>query len=284
MYTDPEEARSDLLLAGAVYLFGPLLLSALGFLGRVPVLGELLVVATPLLTTIVVPLLLIRWRGEKLGAYGLGGDRGPGLRLGLLLSLPLVVAVAIGPALDGRIPDGTLPSLAVGGPWLPVVANAARWIGLVGLGLYATVKARDAFRSDVYALRTGIAEVGRVLGIVGGVAALLLLVAARGALPLSLLLLPLGAAVAVYLLHRSVRGPGSTTRMTLVAPVVLLALGPFNLFAAVTNPGGFLGSAYAAAYAGAVGLLVAGSLEGRRTGWAAVALGVVLALLVPVAF
>lgn len=284
MYTDPEEARSDLLLAGAVYLFGPLLLQALGFLGRVPVLGEVLAIAGPLLTTIVVPLLLIRWRGEKLGEYGLGGNRGPGLRLGLLLAVPLVVAVAVGPLLDGRIPPGTVPSLAVGGPWLPVAANAARWIGLTGLALYATVKARDAFRSDVYAVRTGIVEVGRVLGIVGGVAALLLLVSARGALSLSLLLLPLGAAAAVYLLYRAIRGPGSTTRMTLVAPVVLLALGPFNLFAVVTNPNGFIASVYAAAYAGAVGLLVAGSLEGRRTGWAAVALGAVLALLVPAGF
>lgn len=282
MYTDPEEARSDLLLAGAVYLFGPILLGLLGFLTAVPVLGPVLVIAQPLLTTVVVPILMIRYRKERWADYGLAGARGPGIQLGLLLAAPMVVAVVVAALVQGgRPPEATLPALVFGGSWVDAAANLARWIGLTGLALYVTVKARDAFRSELYGVRTGILEVGRVLGIVGAIAALLLVVSTRLQLPLSLLLVPLGAAAAVALLYRSIRGPGSTTRMTLVAPTVLLALAPFNPFALFSNAQGFVASTYIAVYVGAIGLLVAGSLEGRRTGWAAVGLGVTLGLLVP---
>jgi len=281
MSTDPEEARSDLLLSGAVYVFGPILFNALRFLEAVPVLGAVLDVIRPLVLTILVPVLLARYRGEGPSRYGLSGRARPTAGLGLLLALPIVAAALAGPALAGRLPSGILPAVALNGSAVDAAANLATWVGLTGLALYATVKARDAFRSPLYGVRAGVLEVGRVLGIAGGSAVLLLLVAARGAGALDALFPVLGVALAVVLLHRAVRGPGSTTRMTLVAPVLLLALAPLNPLAALFAPDQFLVGVYVAALIGAVGLLVAGSLEGRRSGWPAVALGVALGLFVP---
>jgi hypothetical protein len=284
MYTDPEEARSDLLLSGAVYVFGPLLLGALGFLFRVPVLGEVLLIVAPLLTTIVVPVLLARYRKERLADYGFTGNRVAGLRLGLILAAPLVLAIILGPLFARQPAVNTVPALFGGADPVAVAANAAGWVGLTGLALYATVKARDAFRLNPVALRPAIQQIGSILGIVAGVAALLLLIAARGQIDLTLLLVPLGAAAAVALLWRQLGVAGNTTKPALITPVVLLAIRPLNLLSVFGNPLGFLESAWLGAFAGAIGLLVGATLEGRGTAWPAVALGVTLALLVPLFF
>ena len=283
MYTDPEEARSDLLLAAAVYLFGPLLLEAVTGLYRVAVVGSLLRIVAPLLTTALVPVLMARYRKEPGTHYGLTGERASGLRSGALLAVPLIVAVAVIFALSGGILPGTLPALARGGAPLgravDLLANAAGWLGLTVLAVYATVKARDAFRSDLRSVREGVLEVGRALAIAGGVAGLLLLATVRDP---AAVLLPLGAAGGVYLLLRGLRGPSTTSRAALVAPVVLLALRPFNLIALFGDRTTFVASVWSAAILGAVGLMAAASLESRRASWAAAGLACALALFVPV--
>ncbi len=284
MYTNPEEARSDLLLAAAVYLFGPLLLEVLGPLYRVPVLGAVLAVVAQLATTALVPVLMARYRKEPASNYGLTGERGPGLRFGALLAAPLVVAVALGFALRPLALGGTLASLVVSpdlGGVVGLLVNAAGWLGLVVLAVYATVKARDAFRSELRTVRDGMFEVGRVLAVAGGVATVVLF--ASSGFEALLLLLPAGAAGAVYALLRGLRGSSTTTRAALIAPVVLLALRPFNLIALFGAPESFLASVWAAAIVGTVGLLVGASLESRRSAWPAVGLAALLALFVPVA-
>lgn len=280
MYTDPEEARSDLFLAGAVYLFGPLLLRLTDRLAGVGVIGSIYVVIVPLVTTALVPLLLIRYRKEPVSAYGLRGDRGSAGQFGLLLGLPIAAAAVI-TALAGI--DSPVDALvgAAGGDIsiVNLLRNATTWFGLVILAVYATVKSRDAFRSDLQSVRAGVIEVGRVLAIAGGVAALLLF--ATRFRELVVLLLPAGFAVAGYLLLRGIRVPSTATRMTLVAPVVLLVLGPLNPLAVLFSPDAFVAGVWAAALVGATALLVAGMLESRRTSYGAFSLALLLALFVP---
>lgn len=284
MYATSEEARSDLFLAGAVYLFGPLLLQLAAPLYDVPVLGAILLVAAPLVTTALVPVLLARHRKETAADYGLVGDRNRGLRIGALVALPVVAGAILGPALQGTTLGSTLPALATGrGDVVFFLANVASWAGLVALAVYATVKARDAFRADIRTVSEGVLEVGRYLGIGGGIAAVLLVVANPSNF-LLLLLVPLGAAAAVWLLLRRFLPHATTTRAALLTPVVLLALRPFNPFALLFSPGNFVASIWSAALLGAVGLLVAALLEARRTAWPAVAIGALLALFVPVGF
>lgn len=284
MYTDPEEARSDLLLAAAVYLFGPLLLQAVDGLYRVAVIGSVLLIVAPLLTTALVPVLMARYRKEPGTHYGLVTDRASGLQSGAFLALPLVAAVALNYALTRSFLPSTLPALAVSGApvsaTVNLLANAAGWLGLTVLAVYATVKARDAFRSDLRSVRDGVLEVGRYLAIAGGVASVLLL--ASVGLTWLVLLLPLGVAGGIFLLLRGLKGPSTTSRAALVAPVVLLALRPFNLVALFGDPAGFVASVWSATILGAIGLIVAASLESRRSAWVAVGLAVVLALFVTV--
>lgn len=283
MYTDPEEARSDLFLVGAVYLFGPLLLRLTDRLVGVEFVGSVYRVIVPLLTTALVPLLLIRYRKEPASAYGVRGDRGSAGRLGLLLGSPVAAAATISSLVAGGSPVDVLAG-ARGGD-VSIVAlleNVTTWVGLVILAVYATVKSRDAFRSDLQSVRAGVTEVGRVLAIAGGVAAVLLF--ATRFRELGVLLLPAGFAAAGYLLLRGLSGPSTATRMTFVAPVVLLALGPLNPLAVLFDPAAFVVGVWAAALVGATALLVAGMLESRRTSYGAFALALLLALFVPSPF
>jgi len=283
MYTDPEEARSDLFLAGAVYLFGPLLLRLTDRLAGVGVIGDVYIVIVPLLTTALVPLLLIRYRKEPASAYGLRGDRAGAAQVGLLLGLPVVVAAAATSLADGGPPMDVLAGAREGEiSIVALLANATTWIGLVILAAYATVKSRDAFRSELQSVRAGVIEVGRVLGIAGGVAALLLF--ATRFREIGVLLLPLGFAAAGYLLLRGLSGPSTATRMTFVAPVVLLVLGPLNPLAVLFDPAGFVVGVWVAAMVGATALLVAGLLESRRTAYGALALALLFAVFVRTSF
>lgn len=281
--TDPEEARSDLFLAAGVYLFGPILLGLLRGLSSIPVLGQVWLLAVPLITTALVPVLMARYRREGLAHYGLVRDADDE-RLGLMLSAPLVVAITVSGLFAGQVAFGTVPGLVLGlDAVVPALANLLSWAGLVVLAVYVTVKARDAFRSEPRPVPTVAQEVGRWLGIVGGIAAVLLALSQLQDLSVGLVLIPLAAVGAVWLLLRRVGSTRSTTgRAVLVTPVVLLALGPLNLFALFGQPIGFLAGVWQAAIVGTVGLLVGTMMETRRTAAGAVTLGLVLALLVPV--
>lgn len=295
-YTDPEEARSDLFLSGAVYVFGPQLVQGLfglipGLLSNAVVVGVLAVVV-PLLTTAVVPVLLARYRGDSLADFGWGVDTQVGIRLGLLLAVPFAVAVALSPVIatllnPSALPvvPSTLPALLVGvGGLAGPLGNVATWFGLAVLAVYATVKAREAFRADYRSVEGTATEIGRVLAIAGGVATILLLLTLGGTLPpAGLVLLPVAAAVAGGLVVRGLRGPATVSRAAVLTPTVLLAVRPLfgNLFGLFGNAAGFVSGVWEAALYGAIGLLIGLQLEARRTAMGALVVAVVFALLVP---
>jgi hypothetical protein len=246
-------------------------------------------VIAPLLTTALVPVLLMRYRKERSADYGVGGQRGSGLRTGVLLGLPVVVGAVLGAAARGGVLPSTVPALVLdGSQWVGFVANITTWVGLTILAIYATVKARDAFRADIRTLPDGVTEIARILGIVGAISTALLIVgAATNALqldPFTVVLVPLGAAASVLLLLRRFLPNSTTTRATLLTPAVLLALRPFNPFALFFSAGNFVLSIWSAALLATIGLLMAATFEPRRSAWPAIGLGAILALLVPVSF
>jgi hypothetical protein len=277
MYTSPDEARSDLFLAGAVYLFGPVILQVLLQivpLTRIGIVDTVLGVVQPLLFTLVVPVLLIRYRRESLAMYGLGpGSRG--LLVGVLVAAPVALAVLATAVLGGRL---LVPPTLTADPLLALLRalpRLASWFGLAGLAVYGTVKARDAFRSDVRPIRAVTLEIGRILAIIAGVATLLLF-AVLG-LHLELLLVPAGAAGVVYAALRAQRGPsGGASRATLLTPAVLLAIGPFTLFAGALD---FVFSVWLASIVAAIGLALGILQETRRSALPAIGLAVTVALL-----
>jgi len=289
MYTSTEDARSDLFLSGAVYIIGPAVIAILRDLlplDAIPGMTVALGLSLPFVTTALVPILLMRYRDESLGQYGYGAGLPPNFGVGLLLASPIILASVVGAVLAGD----PLSGVGVGevvrtggafGALLGLIIRLISWLGLGFLAVYATVKARDAFRSDYRTVRDETLWLGRIVAAVAAVAvsiALLLILPGQddGFGLVSLLLLPLGVAGSVALLLRMLRGPSATSRATMLTPVVLLALGPFQL--------SFSGTAlalavwYAAMYAG-IGLVIAALQESRRSAVACLGLTLAIALL-----
>jgi hypothetical protein len=284
-YTSPDEARSDLFLSGAVYLFGgtllAILLNATG-LTRVPGLGLVLTVALPVLTTVLVPALLMRYRGETLADLGLGGEGGESsIAPGLLAGLPIVAAAVVAALLASQSIAASLPVLNLGGPAgaFAIGVGLLQWLGLLFLALYGTVKARDAFHGESVGIDDAVVRVGRFVAIAAGVAVALLilrqLIRSDGGDVLALLAYPLGVAVSVVIALRMTRGASTTTLPTVLTPVVLLALGPFGI---TFNAVGLVLGIYGGALYGGIGLVVAILVERTRRGAGVLALGLVLGL------
>ena len=289
MYTSTEDARSDLFLSGAVYVIGPAVFQIVRNLLRLDLLPgatTVLELVIPVATTALVPYLLMRYRGESFGQYGYGAGLPPNFGVGLLMALPIVVAsVVTGLIVAGGDPLAGLgiTALLVGQP-LAFLARLLSWVGLGFLAVYATVKARDAFRSDYRTVREETITIGRVLAIVAVAAVSIAMLLTRpgdvglagGELFTAIVLPPLGVAGSVGLLFLLLRGPSATSRATMVTPVVLLALGPFQLSFSLT--GIALSVSRAAAYAG-VGLIIAALQESRRSAVAILGLTLAIALL-----
>jgi hypothetical protein len=289
MYTSTEDARSDLFLSGAVYVIGPAVFQIVRNLLRLDLLPgatSVLELVIPVATTALVPYLLMRYRGESFGQYGYGAGLPPNFGVGLLMALPIVVASLVTGVIiaDGQPLAGLgITALLVGQP-LAFLARLLSWVGLGFLGVYTTVKARDAFRSDYRTVREETITVGRILAIVAvaGVSIALLLTRpaavgmAGGELFAAIVLPPMGVAGSVGLLFLLLRGPSATSRATMLTPVVILALGPFQLSFSLT--GIALSVSRAAAYAG-VGLVIAALQESRRSAVAILGLTLAIALL-----
>ena len=288
MYTSTEDARSDLFLSGAVYVIGPAVFQIVRNLLRLDLLPgatTVLELVIPVATTALVPYLLMRYRGESFGQYGYGAGLPPNFGVGLLMALPIVVASVVAGLVMAGDPLARLgiTAVIVGQP-LAFLARLLSWVGLGFLAVYATVKARDAFRSDYRTVREETITIGRVLAMVAvaGVSVALLLTRpgevglAGGELFAAIVLPPLGVAGSVGLLFPLLRGPSATSRATMLTPVVLLALGPFQLSFRLT--GIALSVSLAAAYAG-VGLVVGALQESRRSAVAILGLTLAIALL-----
>lgn len=291
MYTSTEDARSDLFLSGAVYVFGPLviqLVRGIVPLDRIPGVTPVLALVVPVATTALVPWLLMRYRHETWSQYGYGTGLRPNFGIGLLLAAPIVLAVPIAFLLSGDNPlSGLFVFGVLGGQILVFVAHVLTWLGLGFLAVYATVKARDAFRSDYRTVRDETIRLGQILAAVAAVTVSLVLISslpARGDLLGSrldvwpILLLPVGVAGGMVLLLRTLSGPSATSRATMLTPVVLLALGPFQLS---LQGAVFAISAWQATLYAGIGLMIAALQESRRSALASLGLTLALGVLTP---
>ncbi|HVL98928.1 MAG TPA: hypothetical protein VM324_06535 [Egibacteraceae bacterium] len=286
MYTSTEDARSDLFLAGAVFAFGGILVQfvlAVVPLNRIPGAAPVLAVVLPLVTTVLVPFLLIRYRKEPWSMYGLGGFSAAAFASGALLGVPIVVAGLVAAVVAGVPVDDRVPLLAVADPVRPL-ARAAQWLGYALLAAYGTVKARDAFTGYPEPMAPQGRRIAGLLAAAAAVALVLLLVslAARGALlanlgvAAALVLFALGVGASVLLALSRVPARATATRAVLLTPAVLLGLAGLHLtFEAVA----FVFTIYNVGLLALVGLLVGVLQEGRRTAWGPIGLALVVALL-----
>jgi hypothetical protein len=278
-YVSSEEARSDLFLSAAVYLVGPLIVEILlGFIPLRRIVGVTagLEVVLPLVYTVLVPYLLIRYRRESVRDYFSKGG-GQAFAFGLLLALPVVATAVPGMLVEGGSVQEAVPVLLATQPATIVgfAEGLTFWAGLAALAVYATVKARDAFRSDPQLIRNAGMEIARVLGVIAVVVTILLLLARRA--QLSSVLLPLGVAGAVALALSRVRGLSSTSRAILLTPVLLLALQYILTF----DPGNFVERLYFATLLGGIGLVFGVLQESTYSAYGALAMALVIALATP---
>lgn len=285
-----DDARSDLLLSGAVFVFGPiallLLLNVLGIISLVRGTAgfPLLQIAVGVATTMLVPLLLMRYRGERPAAVlGLGsGD--PTVPTGLLAAVPLLVvgglALLLATPGDPMLTEHPLIAMRVGNP-TGILLRLIVWVSVVGLVTYGTVKARDAFGGLPCRVDEAVWRIGRILAIAAGVTTLLAIVvvlvqgdgvgAAAGRV-----LWPIGVAGTVWIILRRTSGVGTTTMPALVTPTAIAAIGNFSL--ALFDPALLVFSLYAATLSGGVGLGVGVLAERTRRGGGIIVLAVLIAL------
>lgn len=290
MYTSTEDARSDLFLSGAVFVFGAIIVEAvlrITQVERIPGVRVPLGILLPLVTTILVPFLLIRYRKEPWSMYGLSGFSGRAFGLGVALALPIALA-GVALALLAQVPPLAAIPLA-GADHLAgieaVLVRTAQWLGYALLAAYGSVKARDAFRGTPQALYAGARQIAGILGMAAGIAAVLLLVsmAARGQLgdglvtAAALLLWPVGIASAVVVMLGRARGAGTVARPTLVTPAVLMGLAAFGGLG--FDAQALVRSVHLMGLFALLGLVIGLLQELRQTAWAAAGLGLAIGAL-----
>lgn len=287
MYTSAEEDRSDLFLAGAVYVLGPLvvgiLLDQLPRSVTDPIAIPLNIVVT-IATTVLVPFLLIRYRKQTLSQFGFDGQWGA-FGLGALASLPVAVAYVLASTAAGLGPLLNAPlALAVRtGDVLNLLLGVLSAVCVTLLAVYCTVKARTSFRSDSQYLRPTALQLGKFVGIAAAIAAVLLFVsflAERAQLRtgLEVILVPLGVAGAVWVVLRALSASTLTSRPVLLTPMVILAIGSLVIFGSALN---FVFGIWQAALLAGLGLAVGLLMEGRRSALGPLGLATGLAMLAP---
>jgi hypothetical protein len=292
VYLAPDDAKSDVILVGAVVVFGE---AARGFVAGLPLYPQrglaalVLSLAWMVALTGLVPVLLARYRGDRGAAFGMGSGGGGtgaggagagGAAAGLVLALPVAV---LGFVLATTLTLDT--SVALLGQWLRVdvtgVAGADAALGLLAWAIltvgtllvvsFLGVRGREGYpRSPeasltalVRSLGMGAAGVALVLGLVRAVTgASSLAVAVTSALA--------GAAV-VLLADRLIPAGIVLPRTAVVAPVVVVAVA--NLFATGgLFRGDLLGALYLVAMATPTIVAVAALAQTRRGAWAALPL------------
>ncbi|QBI18911.1 hypothetical protein ER308_04700 [Egibacter rhizosphaerae] len=279
MYTTPDEDRSDLLLACAVFVFGPLVLTLLLQvlpIQRLPFVTPVLRVAQPVALTMLVPFLLMRYRRESWATFRFGDRPGAGFGAGALTASPLVVVSLLGPITMGGSPFEWIPlvpQVRPGGWLVWVLERLLTWVGLAVLAVYVSTKAREAFHGQSRTLRDGIMEIGRILAIIVAVTAVLRVLVTGS---IGSLLFPLGITVAAILVFRAASGPSAANRAALLAPTVVLAIGSLLISFRLAQ---FIDSVWSGAFIATAGLLMAVMTETRRSAWAPVGFAVTVALL-----
>src|SRR5690625_767759 len=104
MYLSSDDARSDVILVFAVLLFGGLARTIVAQLPLYPRQGVLAVVfelAWIVALSAAMPWWLSRYRGDRLRAFGLDGDRSA-IASGIVLAAPIVVVSVTATLMSGR--------------------------------------------------------------------------------------------------------------------------------------------------------------------------------------
>ena len=289
VHLSPDEARSDVILAAAATLFGGFVLTLVTQLPLYPrsgILGLLVGVFWIFALSGLVPLLLARYRGDGIRAFGLDGPR-DGWRAGLVLMLPVVVLGVVrelistgglAPALLGRLGGATAGSPVVLGTTrlgpIELAFSALQLIALFLGGLllttFLTVRGREGFRP----VDLSLAQAVRTFGM--GAAGLALLVGlARSVGPdaraVSVLMQVVALVALVLLADRMVPLGPTFPRGAVLAPGVVVLLA--HVFA---TGGLFRGNLLAGLYTGALGagttVVIAVLIATRRRAWAVVPL------------
>lgn len=288
MYTSPDEDRSDLFLAGAVYVLGPTVVGILLDIlpdGLIAPIALPLEVVVTIATTVLVPFLLIRYRKQRYSEFGFDGQWSA-FGFGALLALPVAVAYALGSLIAGVGPLMRAPIVGAvtTGNVVDLVLHLLSALCVVLLAVYATVKARTAFRSDSRYLRPAAMELGKYIGIAAAVATVLLFLTLlsggdelRAAL-VEIVLAPLGVAGAVWLALRSLSASRLTSRPVLLTPMIILAIGSLVILGGAFN---FVFGIWRGTLLAGLGLTVGLLMEGRRSALGPVGLATGLALLAP---
>jgi hypothetical protein len=293
VYVSQEDSRSDVILAGATAVFGGF---AVGILAQLPIyprsglLPPLLGVVWVFVLTGLVPLLLARYRGDRVAAFGLDAPRAI-WTAGLVLALPIValgvlrqLVIAGTPlgALLGRIGGASFASPVIGdsgagvlgiGTFLQIALFVVTTVGALLLIAFLTVRGRTAFRSPDVSLT----ELLRTFGMgAAGVALVLGLVRSIGAAPLLPVLLHVGTlGTLVLLTDRQVPHGPQAPRAAVLTPVIFVVVS--HIFA---TGGLFRGDLLTGLYTGALGAgtatVIAVLLETRNRAWAIVPLVVAL--------
>jgi hypothetical protein len=282
VYLAPDDAKSDVILVGAVVVFGE---AARGFVATLPLYPQRGIVALAVelawivALTGLVPVLLARYRGDGAAAFGL--DQAPaGTVPGLVIALPVGV---LGVVLAVATPLAT--STAVAGQWLRLPITGAVGVdALLGLLVWAAlsfgtllvlsflaVRGREGYpRSPeasltalVRSLGMGAAGVALVVGLVLALTGATSITAAASS--------ALAGAAVVLLADRMVPAGISLPRTAVLAPVVVVVVA--NVFAAGgLFRGDLLGALYVAAMSTPTIVAVAALAQTRRGAWAALPL------------
>lgn len=275
VYVSPDDARSDVILAAAATIFGGFAVRLVTQLPLYPQRGwtpVFLSAAWVFAITGLVPLLLARYRGDGLAAFGLTTDRS-GWTAGLALVVP-VVAVGVVVSLLRPVdpvrgllgPFGGLAALGVVAGVLQFAAMAA---GALLLVAFLSVRGREAFRPIDVPLTQFVRTVG--MG-AAGVALVLGLARALGApRVLPAVVNAVGLAVLVLLADRLVPARAAVPRGAFLTPIVVVVV------AHVFATGGFIfGDLVTGLYSGALGaggaIAIAALVNLGNRAWATVPL------------
>lgn len=288
MWMSTEDARSDVILAGATAVFGTAVLNLvarLPFYPRDGIAGDLLRLVWLFALTGLVPYLLTRYR--KLGPESYGFETGrAGWSQGLLLAVPIVIAGvlrglpvrgSVMHALLGRLSPRTAGDPTIvdpGGAGANLLADgviAVALVALLAVGAlllygFLTVRGRDAFAqrdlSATEAIRTfGLIAVGSAL--VFG-----LLEAIGPTLSVVGVLINVAALLALVLLgDRLVPHGAGTVRAAVLTPVIVAFLAHVLLL----FRDDLLFALYSASLAAGMVVVLASIIEGRAYAWAIVA-------------
>lgn len=256
MYLSPDDAKTDVILVAAVSVLGPSLRAFTGGFGPAGgILGTIVDLLWIVALTALVPVLLARYRGDGVAAFGWRGAReafGPGLILALpAVGVGLVTVWAAGLPALGRL--GAPDPLSLG---LQVLVVALLTLGSLALAAFLAVRAREGFpRSPELPLTQLVRTAGVVLVIAAGAGGVLRGLTG-GSIAISLAS-ALAVAVLVFLTDRML--PAASTmvpRAAIIAPLVVVVVS--NVYArGGLFRGDLLGGLTAGALAGATTLVIA---------------------------